>query len=102
MLKYSKNKKLNTLLLAIEKSLIDNVGIEDIKRYKNEFRYCNDYNIVEYGNLLIYYGDIRDLYIESGYSTNTINKMSDSKIWETYKRQVGYVARRIIREGLYI
>lgn len=102
MLKYSKNKKLNTLLLAIEKSLIDNVGIEDIKRYKNEFRYCNDYNIVEYCNLLIYYGDIRDLYIESGYSTNTINKMSDSKIWETYKRQVGYVARRIIREGLYI
>ena len=32
MIKYSKNKKLNTLLQNIETSLIDNLGINEIKR----------------------------------------------------------------------
>ena len=96
MIKYSKNKKLNTLLQNIEKSLIDNLGINEIKRYYNEFKNCSDYNIVQYGNLLIYYVDIRDFYIKSGYSANTINKMSDYRIWETYKRQVGYVVRMLM------
>ena len=98
MIKYSKNKKLNTLLQNIEKSLIDNLGINEIKRYHDEFKNYSDYNIAQYGELLIYYIDIRDLYIESGYSNSTINKMSDSKIWETYKRQVGYVVRRVLSE----
>ena len=98
MIKYSKNKKLNTLLQNIEKSLIENLGIDEIKRYYNEFKNCSDYNIAQYGNLLIYYIDIRDLYIESGYSNSTISKMSDSKIWETYKRQVGYVVRKLMSE----
>lgn len=98
MLKYSKNKKLNTLLLKIETSLIDNLGIDEIKRYYNDFWFSSDYNIVEYANLLIYYEDVRDLYIECGYSTSTINKMSDDSIWKTYKRQVGYVVRRLLSE----
>ena len=98
MIKYSKNKKLNTLLQNIETSLIDNLGINEIKRYYNEFKNYSDYNIAQYGELLIYYVDIRGLYIECGYSKNTIDKMSDSKIWETYKRQVGYVVRRLLSE----
>ncbi len=98
MLKYSKNKKLNTLLLKIENSLIDNLGIDELKRYYNDFWFSSDYNIVEYGNLLIYYEDVRDLYIECGYSTSTITKMSDDRIWKTYKRQVGYVVRKVLSE----
>lgn len=98
MIKYSKNKKLNTLLQNIEKSLIDNLGINEIKRYYSEFKNCSDYNIAQYGNLLIYYADIRDFYIDSGYSNSTINNMSDYKIWKTYKRQVGYVVRRLLSE----
>lgn len=98
MIKYSKNKKLNTLLQNIETSLIDDLGIEELKRYHDEFKNCSDYNIAQYGNLLIYYVDIRDLYIECGYSNNTINKMSNDRIWETYKRQVGYVVRRLLNE----
>lgn len=98
MIKYSKNKKLNTLLQNIEKSLIDNLGINEIKRYYNEFKNYSDYNIAQYGNLLIYYVDIRDFYIKSGYNNSTINKMSDNKIWETYKRQIGYVVRRVLSE----
>lgn len=98
MIKYSKNKKLNTLLQNIEKSLIDNLGMDEIKRYHDEFKNCSDYNIVQYGELLIYYVDIKNLYIDSGYSKTTIDNMSDSKIWETYKRQVGYVVRMLLSE----
>ena len=97
MIKYSKNKKLNTLLQNIEESLID-LGIDKIKSYHDEFKNCSDYNIAQYGNLLIYYVDVKNLYINSGYSENTINKMSDNKIWETYKRQVGYVVRKLLSE----
>lgn len=98
MIKYSKNKKLNTLLQNIEQSLIDNLGINEIKRYYSEFKNCSDFNIVEYGNLLMYYVDVRELYIDSGYINTNINNMSDYKIWETYKRQVGYVVRRLMSE----
>ena len=47
--------------------------------------------------MLIYYEDIRELYKSNGYKS--IDKMSDNKVWETYKRQVGYVARLMIRGG---
>ena len=94
MEKFSKNKKLNGLLNDILESLQD-LGIEEVKRYYKEFKSCKDYNIVEYGNLFIYYEDIRELYTSNGYKN--IDKISDRKIWETYKRQVGYVARYMIR-----
>lgn len=84
MEKFSKNKKLNGVLNNILESL------QELGAYK-------DYNLVEYGDLLIYYEDIRELYKSNGYKN--IDKMSDSKVWETYKRQVGYVARYMIRGG---
>ena len=40
---------------------------------------------------LIYYCDIRTMYERAGYKS--IVKWSDERIWETYKRQVGYIAR---------
>ena len=64
-----------------------------MKEFPNEI----DYNIAQYGNLLIYYTDVRDMYNTCGYKS--LNKMSDQKLWETYKRQVGYIARYIVNEG---
>ena len=96
MEKFSKNKKLNGVLNNILDSLKE-LGLEEVKRYYKEFRNYKDYNIVEYANLLIYYDDIRELYESNGYKS--VEKMSDSKLWETYKRQVGYVARLMIRGG---
>ena len=95
-IKFSKNKKLNGVLNDILDSLND-LGLEEVKRYYKEFGNYKDYNIVEYANLLIYYDDIRELYKSNGYKS--IDKMSDRKIWETYKRQVGYVVRFMIRGG---
>lgn len=96
MEKFSKNKKLNGLLNDILDSLKD-LGIEEVKRYYNEFKGLNDYNIVGYCNLLIFYDDIRELYANNGYKS--VQKMSNIKLYETYKRQVGYVVRFMMKNN---
>ena len=54
MKNFSKNKKLNGLLNDIRDELLE-LGIEEILHYHDEFKgQANDFNIVEYGNLLIY------------------------------------------------
>ena len=95
MNKYSKNNKLNKVLTEIENDLLD-LGLEEIKRYYNEFKNEVDYNIVQYGNMLIYYNEIYDFYRSCGYKTT--DKMTTDKIWNLYKNQVGYVAKKIILE----
>ncbi len=95
-MKYSKNVKLNTVLNQIEENLLQ-FGKDEIKRYMKEYPNEPDYNIVDYGNMLVYYWEIRKMYINAGYKTFENNKISDFKMWEIYKRQVGYVARQIIK-----
>lgn len=90
-IKFSKNKKLNTVLQAIYDDLTENLESDEVKRYKSNFKNEIDFNIAQYGNLLCYYNDIRQLYKDAGYKS--LNKLSDAKIWDIYKRQVGYVAR---------
>ena len=98
MNKYSKNKKLNEVLTAIEKDLIYNLDISDLRRYVKEFPNEIDFNIAQYGNLLCYYSDIYKFYEDCGYKTT--EKFSTEKIWETYKRQVGYVARDLYKRTI--
>lgn len=98
MNKYSKNRKLNDLLLSIEEDLLsmeDNreIAISEIKRYMKAFPKEPDYNIVQYGRLLISSYQVRELLTSCGYAEQ---RVSDDEIWERYKHQVGYVARRII------
>ena len=92
MEKLSKNKKLNYVLNFIYNELSE-LGIEEVKRYKKEFKNEIDYNIAQYGNLLIYYDDIKELYKKAGYKTY----FKDDKIWEIYKRQVGYIAHNYFK-----
>ena len=93
--KYSKNVKLNKVLTEIEKNLLD-LGVNEIKRYYNEFKNEVDFNIAQYGNMLIYYNDVYNFYRSCGYKTT--DKITTDKIWDLYKNQVGYVAKRIILE----
>lgn len=95
-MKYSKNTKLNTVLNQIEENLLQ-FGKDEIKRYMKEYPYVTDYNISQYGNMLVYYWEIRKMYINAGYKTFENNRISDNKMWEIYKRQVGYVARQIMK-----
>lgn len=95
-MKYSKNVKLNTVLNEIEEQL-NYFELPEIARYMKDFPNEPDYNIAQYGNMLVYYWEIRKMYINAGYKTFEYNKISDSKMWEIYKRQVGYVARQIMK-----
>lgn len=95
MIKFSKNKKLNGVLNDILESL-EELGVEEIKHYYNSFRNETDYNLAQYGNLLVYYYQVKELYARNGYKS--IEKMNDAKVWEIYKRQVGYVARYMLEK----
>lgn len=95
-MKYSKNVKLDNVLNQIENQLTY-LELPEIARYMKDFPNEPDYNLAQYGNMLFYYWEIRKMYINAGYKTFENNKISDSKMWEIYKRQVGYVARQIIK-----
>lgn len=95
-MKYSKNAKLDNVLNQIENNLLY-LGISEIGRYMKEYPNEPDYNIAQYGNMLVYYWEIRKMYIKAGYKSFMNNRISDNKMWEIYKRQVGYVARQIIK-----
>lgn len=90
MYKFSRNPKLNAVLTRIHEDL-QALGADEVQHYKKEFPGEIDFNLVEYANLLVYYQDIRLMYAMAGYKS--LGRFSDSRIWETYKRQVGYVAR---------
>ena len=95
-MKYSKNVKLNTVLNQIEFDLLQ-LGKDKIVWYMQDNPNEPDYNIAQYGNMLIYYWDIRKMYTDAGYKIFEGNRISDIKMWEIYKRQVGYVARELMK-----
>ena len=94
MMKFSKNPKLNKALTEIANDLMA-YGLDEVRRYMSYSPREIDYNIAQYGNLLVYYSDIYDFYRSCGYKST--DKMSTDRIWDLYKRQVGYVARIITR-----
>lgn len=89
MARFSRNSKLNAVLMDIYEDL-QAMGLNEVERYRKEFPRETDYNLAQYGNLLIYYYDVRAMYERAGYKS--LKGWSDTKIWELYKRQVGYVA----------
>lgn len=100
MNKYSPNKKLETCLCQIEQSLLEmrdtsEDSVCEIRRYVREFPNEPDHNLAQYGNLLVYYSQVREFYRDCGYKS--MQNVSDNKIWATYLRQVGYVARQLLK-----
>lgn len=93
-IKWSVNPKLNRVLSEIENDL-EEMGMNEVIRYYREFKSLKDYNIVMYGNLLLYYEDVRMMYKRAGYKS--IDRMSNTRVWEIYKSQVGYVVRMMVK-----
>lgn len=85
MEKFSKNVKLNKVLNYIFEELQE-LGIEEVLRYKKEFPNVVDFNLYQYGNLTIYNYDIEQIYKNAGY-------ISKFDYVDAYKRQVGYLVR---------
>ena len=99
-MKYSKNVKLNKVLNEIENQLLE-FGTKDIKVCMNIYPEELDYHIAMTGCLLAYYWEVRKMYTDAGYKTFEGNKISDSKMWNIYKRQVGYVARKLMNTATF-
>ena len=95
-MKYSKNVKLNTVLNQIEFDLLQ-LSKNEIAKYMQYNPNEPDYNIAQYGNMLIYYDEIRKMYIDAGYKSFKGNKISNTSMWNIYKSQVGYVARELMK-----
>ena len=98
---FSVNKKLENILQDIKYDLLHHMGankreaISEIRRYVKTFPKEPDHNLAQYGNVKASYYDIRRAYKKAGYGS-TIDKMNDERLWNTYMRQVGYVARHIL------
>ena len=94
---FSRSKKLNNVLNEIHLSLLNihdtkEESVSEIKHYQENFKKEPDYNIYQYGNLLIWDEDIRDLYKEY----KTVKRANDEQLCACYMRQVGWVARYIV------
>ena len=91
-------EKKRKLKQDIREQITDSLSYEEIKHYVKRFIYLNtlDYNIAQYGNLLIYYTQIRDFYKEHGFDYST---KDDEFIWNLYKKDVGVEVRKILKEG---
>lgn len=71
MKKFSKNVKLNKVLNHIFEELQD-LGVEEVRRYKEEFPNVVDFNLYQYGNLTIYNYDIEQIYKKRAIFQNLI------------------------------
>lgn len=94
---FSKNAKLNKVLNAIYVDLLqmrdtESESIQEIRHYKDSFPKETDFNLYQYGNLLIYNGEIANLY--SDYKS--LKNASIDKLINIYKRQIRYVANYIL------
>lgn len=103
MTKYSKNAKLNAVLNDIEEQLLNMCdteaeSLEAIGHYMWLYnKGFSDYNIAQHGNLLYFCSDVYDMYRKAGYKST--DGFTFDRIWETYKRQVGYVARDLMKRN---
>lgn len=98
-MKYSINPKLNAVLNAIEERLLQiadtrEESLEEVKHYMEGYPMETDYSLYQSGTTLFYTSDIRQLYIDAGYKAKD---WSYDKLIDTYKRQIGYVAREITK-----
>lgn len=96
MMKLSKNKKTNAVLMDILLDLLtlDNYGeYEEVKRYRRRYANFLDFNLYSYGNCRIYNDEIIDLYKEF----KSLKNASIERLIDIYKRQIRYVARFYLR-----
>ena len=101
MNKYSPNKKLETCLCHIEQALLKMQNtpaesVNNIRRYVKTFPNEPDHNLVQFGNLMVSSSHVREFYRDCGYKS--MRNEPDDKIWATYLKQVGYVARQLLKE----
>lgn len=81
-------------LSSIYEDLLE-LGVNEVRRYRDEFKREKDYNIAQYGNLLVYYSQVRYFLIDCGFTQYgekfkqkakcNYYKISDDTMWDYYK-----------------
>ena len=99
MERFNTNNKYNATLCEILSDLYEihdtkTESVDEIKHYKKEFPREPDFNLAQYGNLIIYYYDLRQMFIRCGYSEKHLKRISDARLWEMYRYRVGEVVRK--------
>lgn len=100
-LKYLQKKACNSIKEDLLEMCDSKEGsLDEIRRYYHSFPDEPDYNIAQYGNLLVYYEQVRKFYDQCGYNTYgfKLEQYSDDAIWQLYKSHVGLAVRQIIKE----
>lgn len=102
-----RNKALNGVYDDIVYTFTKEYYISEVKRYKSTFPYEHDYNIAQYGNLLVYYDSVRKFLFDCGYpkfmekfkQKGKANeyRIPDFEVWEFYKGLVRQVADYIVQ-----
>ena len=69
-------------------------SLNEVRHYAKEFPKEEDFNLAQYGSLLVYYVQVRRFYKSCEYPR--LNELNDSDLWEIYKKDVGYVATRVM------
>ena len=101
------NAKRNRLLNDLFSDIIDKMTnydeddelLEDLRRYKANFPNEIDYNYAQYGNLSIYFDDVREQFEKFGYNTKRIN---NDTIWKMYLYAVREVIEFILDKEIYL
>lgn len=99
-IKYSVNPKLNRFLIKIQELLLhkgntSEESIQIIRRYKESFPKEPDHNLAQHGGMCVSAWDVKNMLKSCGY---VLAKHSDDKVWHKYLEQVGFVARKLLRE----
>lgn len=85
------------LIQAIKKYILEDENKEEVvnelKRYKSEFRYCLGYNWYAYGNILPYYSQIRDFYKENGIEASEDNSVLQKHFEKHIQRAIDEILK---------
>lgn len=90
----------NKLVKAIEDYILEDVDreetINELRRYKKEFPMEKDYNWYMYGNILPYYSQIRDFYLENDFTPSEDNSILE----EHFKLHIRKAIDNILKENV--
>lgn len=89
------NKKYILAIRSAKKQLLSicdtkEQSIKEVHRYKRTFPFEIDYNIAMYGNVLVYYTQVREWFEKLHFKS--VDKMSDKALWSWYKWYIGRAA----------
>lgn len=88
-----------TLIKAIVDYILEDENkeetINELKRYKKEFRNIPDYNYYRYGNILPYYYQIRKFYADNGVESS----LDDEQLCNHFCYHLGKAIDKILSEN---